>query len=330
MFGQFRLARNYTGEVTSGNNTWAKSSRGPAAAGAVITLDSQGFGSVLVRTFTDTMNNVMGAGSTGNYDPMVVTGVLPTLNPAVAGSAPSDHLNKVYCAPSRMEVQISNTGTAPASGSVYLLRMKQPCNTTTTSLVPTVTGPSDPLSVANFMYSLYEPSPGSGSITHQMTVFQPHTSFMKAPGFHKFFETIDYCQFKLAHGAEKTCHLQVPGSSLNPPLDFARSVPVFYNGVQFYAVPGYDLFVVVQLLASPPVAYSSAAATGSVEGGVAAVLVSYRWLEKWSVVQRRKGWVATTYVASGNSVSVPATSAAGYAVMNQFGTAASNSNAPIL
>lgn len=331
MFGQFRLARNYTGAVVSGANSWAGTSRGPAAIGATIDLDSQGYGTVLARTYNDVMVAIVGSSSgNANVDVVVGSGILPELLPVLGGADYNMHLNKIFCSPSRMEVQISNTSTSPTTGSVYLLRTRAPCNSATAPGTPAPGGAGDPVSVANFLYRVYLPNNVGASLTHQVTAYQPHTSIFRAPSFHTFFETMDSCRFKLAHGAMKTCHLDVPGCAVNPPVDFARSTPVSYNGAQFYSVPGLDLFVVVQLDAAPPVAYSSAAATGSVESGAAAVLVSYRWVEKWSIVQRRRGYAATTFVASGDSVVVPATTLAGYAVMNQFGTAAANANAPIL
>jgi len=337
MFGQVRIGRNFTGTVINGGTTYMSENRGAAGAGATIALDQQGYLTCLARNYQDTVGLLVPSSGATNGDIFTSGNAVPglvTLNEVqdLASKDVALQSNTWYCSPSRAEISLSNSGTAPVTASVYVLCTKKPYSVGSTFLTP-ATGAGDPVPVAQRLLALAQPasfSPGQPDGNNTASVFFPHTSVVKAPGFHDLFRVCDYASVKLTHGAVKTLHLTIPGDRLRHTVDYPTAVPVLYNTVGHTAIPGYDKFILVQLHALPPVAFASGAGAGSVEGGASAVLVSARWIEKWTITAQRKGWRSTAFTSSGDSVTVPAASGATYAVMNQFGTAAPNTNAPVL
>jgi len=336
MLGVVRIGRNFTGTVINGASTYMVESRGPAGAGATIALDSQGYTTCLARNYQDSVALLTADSGATNGTIFETYGALPgieSVNAVQGGADPRDvalQSNTWYVSPSRVEIGLSNSGTIPATVSVHVVCTKKPYSVGSTFVTP-ATGNGDPLPVAQRLLALANLSGGPGIEGGQtQSIFFPHTSPFKAPGFHELFDICDSATVKLTHGAMKTVHLRMPGGRLRHTVDYPTAVPVIYNSVGHTAIPGYDKFIIVQLHAQPPVAYASGAGAGNVEAGAGCVLVSARWVEKWSVFTDRKGWRSTAFTASGHSVTVAAAGAAGYAVMNQFGTAAANANPPVL
>jgi len=305
--------------------------RGPAGTGATIVLDSQGFLTCAARNFNDTMGLVSSASApVPNVLEAAVTGVQTIA--ALESAAPDFALgrNTLYVKPSRVELALASSCTAPCTVVATVYRTKRPYSVGSLAATPSYAGAGDPVSVANYLYALAQPdAAASGSAQNVRNVLFPHTSLGKAPGFHDLFEVVDTCSSKLTHGQSKTCHLHLPGSRLRPSVDYPSNVGVSYNGVPKQAIPHYDLFIVCNIKAVPPVAYYTGAGAGAVEAGAGAVLVSARWIESWTDVAAQKGWNVTPFTV-GNSITVAAAAGAGYQVMNQFGTAAANANPPVL
>lgn len=336
MFGSYKQFRDFSAVCVSGQVAWGGEPRGTTGATNAF-LDCKGYSQSAIRSFLSVMASAGGQAAYPQSDFSNLqngTEILPELQPPVAGSvvamgnALSAHINPISCKRASMACQVFNTSVTPASGTVYVLRCKRPCNTTTTSTTGTITGPADPVSVANWLFGLEQVN--NVVVSAKPTVFDPHVSMLRAPGFHKYFDVVSRASFsRLPHGANKMLRLEIPGCYLDPIKDWATSVPVDVNSVQIGMIPGLDVFVVTELMVGAPTIDTTVLNTTSIiVGSVVGVLCTYRWREEWFVHQTKSRWASTNWTV-GPAVAIQPF-AVGIHQMNEFGTAQTNNLAPVI
>lgn len=313
-FGPISSLQSWTGRVISGNTTLAISPFRSTLDGTAISVtnDLKGYGLTPLRSYADLTDRFYGAGFN------IFNQTWPGSNVATIageGTGPNQDVGNLLIPAARIKAEFSNSAVADAVVTVSLVRVKRFNNLG-----------GQPLGVAQGLLAQWQPQPFGTDSEQPSSIYNPHTSFMRAPHFHRYYEVLFNHRLKMAHGCSKAIHIPLPSASVCMAVANYDSTQ-FADPLlpDFQSIDGVTLFVVVEAVFSPSAVQNAGSASTVANAGV--VQYTLRWAEHVSYSPSTKGIQGTYYVPLAPASITPTSTTAGTSInMNQFGTAAQNLN----
>lgn len=203
-------------------------------------------------------------------------------NTTISAYASTLDIGVIQFNPVGVEVESLNTSVSPIRLSHYVVRQRRYCSSG-----------SSPLTVANALYGLHQTSNATNATVpmqnHVVTVLQPHVSFAKAPGWHRYFEVVAMQSRQLSHGQSWQCRLHLPRGACTPWMSTYDSNPVawYAGGPTINVIDGVTCYLISEIHGLPGVNAAAGATSGTYTynsqwvPGTASV--TYRYTESYMV-----------------------------------------------
>lgn len=308
-FGPLSSLQSWTGRVISGNtlvstNPFRSTADGTAVA---VSNDLKGYGLTPLRSFSDLTDRFY----QGTTQIFWNTWPGSNVNTVDGETGPTGDVGNIHIPATRIRAEFTNSSVADAVVTVSLIRVKRFNNLA-----------ANPLGLAQNLFAIWQPSDVAGTDTvNPSSIYNPHTSFMRAPHFHRYNEVLFNHRVKMPHGCSKSVYIPLPSASVCMAVSNYDSTqfddPLLSD---FQSINGVTLFVVVEAVFAP----SAVQVTGSAVTVANAGVINYtlRWSEHVSYSPATKGFQSTKYAAIPSVSITPTAGTVGTSLnMNEFGTA---------